>query len=180
MAEETNSPVPEADEAAASVEQPVESEGRSFLMILLPLLFVALSGGGWVAYSYYPSVVAMATTVGLDFSSDDSTDEATPVEYGQFTELQGLIVNPADSEGRRFLMVNIGLETPDESGLEQLKQKDIVVRDKILRTLSKHTISDLSDISIREQIKQELLNEINDVLQDSMIDRLYFTQYVLQ
>jgi len=149
-------------------------------LILIPLLVIALTGGGWAAFIYYPEVVAMTSAVGLDFGSDEKLDEAEPVEYGQFTELQGLIVNPADSEGRRFLMVNIGLETPDESGLEQLKMKDIVVRDTILRTLSTHTISELSNISMRENLKRELLSAINGVMQDSTISRLYFTQYVLQ
>ncbi len=77
-------------------------------------------------------------------------------------------------------MVNLGLEVNKESVLEELSQKDMVVRDTVLRLLSARTVAELADISLRETIKQELMQEINRVLAEGKVQRLYFTQYVLQ
>ncbi|GIV59792.1 flagellar basal body-associated FliL family protein [Rhodocaloribacter litoris] len=178
MAEE----IREQDAPAGAEEDPVKEKkgGKSFLLLLLPLLVLSLAGGGWIAFNHYSSLVQAAEIIGRDFSSGEKPKKEEPIQYGHFRELQGLIVNPSDSEGRRFLMLNIGLEAAKEKVLSELEQKDVVVRDTILRLLSRRTVSELSDISLREEIKQELLTAINEIVQDGKVDRLYFTQYVLQ
>ena len=94
--------------------------------------------------------------------------------------LQGLIINPSDSGGSRYLMMNIGIEAKDAGVLEQIDEMDLVIRDTILKQLSQRTVQELSDISLRDQIKEDLKESINSVLKEGGIIRLYFTQYVLQ
>ena len=176
MADEPN----EQPAATAEGDAVKTKGGKSFLLMILPVLFVALTGGGWVAFSYYPKLMLVAEVFGRDIGSDADEEEAEPIEYGQFTELQGLIINPADSEGTRYLMLNIGIEAQDAGVLEQVDQMDMVIRDKILKLLSQRTVRELSDINLRDEIKTELKQAINDILEDGEITRLYFTQYVLQ
>ncbi|WP_456427663.1 flagellar basal body-associated FliL family protein [Rhodocaloribacter sp.] len=176
MAEELN----EQPAAAPEGDAVKPKGGKSFLLMLLPVLFVALTGGGWIAFSYYPELMIVAEVFGRDIGSEESEEEAEPIEYGQFTELQGLIINPSDSEGTRYLMLNIGLEALDAGVLEEVDQMDMVIRDTILKQLSHRTVRELSDINLRDEIKLELKQAINDILKDGEITRLYFTQYVLQ
>ncbi|GIV61240.1 MAG: hypothetical protein KatS3mg044_0106 [Rhodothermaceae bacterium] len=180
MAEKPDEPVVAPGSDGDAVEAKKAGGGKSFLLMALPLLLISLAGGGWLAFSYYPSLVEAATVFGRDFGDAGEEEATEPIEFGFFTELQGLIVNPADSEGRRYLMVNLGLEVNKESVLEELSQKDMVVRDTVLRLLSARTVAELADISLRETIKQELMQEINRVLAEGKVQRLYFTQYVLQ
>lgn len=135
--------------------------------------------GGWLAYSQYPTVDAAAQQVETLFASAD-TAEAESSEYGSFYQIKGIIVNPASSEGARYLMVDVGLESADSEVISDLESKEVVVRDRIIRLLGERTSTELSDISQRDSIKTELLQSVNDVLQEGAIDRLYFTQYVLQ
>ncbi len=177
MAEEPN----ETNIDAEPQEEAVAPKGgKSFLLMLLPVLLIALSGGGWVAFSYYPQLMLVADVFGRDIGSDKSGEDAEPIEYGQFTELQGLIINPSDSGGSRYLMMNIGIEAKDAGVLEQIDEMDLVIRDTILKQLSQRTVQELSDISLRDQIKEDLKESINSVLKEGGIIRLYFTQYVLQ
>lgn len=135
--------------------------------------------GGWLAYSQYPVVDAAAGQVETLFVSADSA-EGESTEYGSFYQIKGLIVNPASSEGARYLMVDVGLESSDPEVISDLESKEVVVRDRMIRLLGERTSNELSDITKRDTIKTELLNSINDVLKEGAIDRLYFTQYVLQ
>ena len=157
-----------------------EKKGKGFILILVPVLLLSLAAGGYLAYSQYSKLTQAAAVIGQDFGSEEEQDNTEPVEYGEFTELQGLIINPSGTEGRRYLMVNVGLETGNAKVLEELEQKDIVVRDKILQLLSLRTVPELSDIALREEIKEQLLTEVNSVLEEDRVTRLYFTQYVLQ
>lgn len=172
-----------ADEAggAAADGAAVDGEGegtkkKGMLLILLPLILVGLGGGGYMAYSQYVALAAL----GYDSEEAAAEAEGEPTEYGDFLELDNLIINPSGSEGKRYLMIKIGFESDEAKTLEELTEKDVVVRDEILRFLSSKTVDELAAIEQRDQLKQDLREIINGKLTDGMITRLYFTQYVLQ
>ena len=48
------------------------------------------------------------------------------------------------------------------------------------RPPSERTVQELAEIAFRDGIKAELIERINGILEEGPIDRLYFTQYVLQ
>ena len=147
------------------------------LLILLPLVLLALAGGLYLGFTQYARLAAAAAVL-----ADDGGEEAeeAPVEFGEFLEVQGLIVNPAGTDGQRYLMLNLGLESNKGSVLEELETKEIVVRDRVLRLLSQRTVEELADIGRRDPLKDELRGAINRVLEEGEVTRLYFTQYVLQ
>lgn len=149
------------------------------LLILLPVLLIGLAGGGWIAFSYYPELARAAEILHPTAPEEEDSGTPEPIEYGQFKELQGLIINPTNSDGR-FLMLNIGLETAEPAVLEELDQKDIVVKDTILRLMSERTVQELGDITRRDTLKQVLIDALNGILNNGKIDRIYFTQYVIQ
>ena len=43
-----------------------------------------------------------------------------------------------------------------------------------------HTVDELADLALREELKQELRVAINEILEKGEVTSLYFTQYVLQ
>ena len=174
---ERDQPVPEADTASESLtEGKPKGKGR-FRLILIPLILLAAAGGAWVAYSQYGTLAGTAAALGL---GGDANDAEKPIEYGEFMEIDGLVINPANSEGRRYLMVKLGLESNKGAVLEELKQKEVVVRATVLKLLAAHTVEDLANIELRAQIKEELRSAVNAILRKGEVDRLYFTQYVLQ
>ncbi len=163
--------------SSETLEETLEPKKKSrFWLILVPVVLLAAGGGAWVAYSQY-GLLAGATTA---LAGADSTDADAPIEYGHFSEIQGLIVNPAGSAGRRYLMVNVALESESEKVLEELAEKEVVVRDTILKVLGLRTVDDLAAIEQRPALKEELRGAVNAVLHRGKVTRLYFTQYVLQ
>ena len=150
------------------------------LKVVVPVVLLCLGGGAYLAYSQYSAIASKAVALGIDVGFAAESDEEKPVEYGQFATIDDLLINPAGSGGKRFLVVSLGVETQEGAVLAELTEKDIVVRDAVLRLLSRRTAEELGAIELRTEIKDEVLSELNDILQKGEIDRLYFTQYLLQ
>jgi flagellar protein FliL len=159
-----------------------KKKGGGLVMILLPVLLVSAGGGAFLAYAKYPAIAEMAHN--FSGAKEDEEEVATEEEagspYGEFMELKDIIVNPADSNGRRLLMVSLGLETEIPTLLESITAREMVVRDTIINILGRRTVEDLAAIEQRNAIKDELLQAVNSVLAEGQISQLYFTQYVLQ
>lgn len=176
MAQPTEPVAPEA-----SAEAP---RNRSFLryLLLLPIILLPASAGAYLAYDHYPRLARTAAAIGITrgLQEDEPNPAPAPHEFGQFKIITDLMVNPAGTNGKRFLMVHIGLESRTGKVFEEVDSKDAVIRDIILRHLGRRTVEELSSVASREELKEELRSAINTVLQKGQIDRLYFTQFILQ
>ncbi|MEP0548555.1 MAG: flagellar basal body-associated FliL family protein [Rhodothermales bacterium] len=162
------------------VPDPAAPPKRRWIPIVAAIVVPAVLGA-WVAVSQQASLAAVlggpAEEVALPVEEEP---KAEPTEYGEFLELQGLIVNPAGTEGLRYLMVHVGFESEQAKALEELTMKEIAVRDAVIKILSAKTVPQLSDIGRRDSLKVEIRDTVNGMLREGQIDRLYFTQYVLQ
>jgi flagellar protein FliL len=180
---ERRKPIPEAD--AVPAEQPVEvaapaDRSWAFPLLLVLVVLSASSSGAWLAYSHQGHWSTTLAMFRLDFGADGKEALPKPVEYGQFMEIQGLVINPAESGGKRYLMLNLGLESSNAVTLGEIKQKEVVVRDTVLKVLGALTVDELANIAYRNDIKRRLRDAVNAVLGKGEVSRIYFTQYVLQ
>lgn len=135
---------------------------------------MASAGGIAIAYTQTETLDRVVAEARDWIDSDEGE-----VEYGEFHEISGMVINPADSEGRRYLAVDIGLEG-DPEAIEEIEQHEVVVQDEINNVLSEYPASRLGDISQRDSIREHLRESVNEALLEHEVDRLYFTQYVLQ
>ena len=94
--------------------------------------------------------------------------------------IENLVLNPAGSNGTRFLMVSATFELKD-SGIEnQMKEHDAEVRDHILSILGKKTVDELTDIAQREQIKKDVLESVGALFEKGAVKKVFFGQFVIQ
>ncbi|MDX1532104.1 MAG: flagellar basal body-associated FliL family protein, partial [Rhodothermales bacterium] len=129
--------------------------------------------GGALAYAQFGTLDRL-------LGSDPAADEEAPIEYGEFKEITGLIVNPAGTGGSRYLMVSVGFESASADPLAEIEEKNVVVRDTVIALLSAHSVEALTDYARRDGLKAEIRTAVNSILRRGEIDRLYFTQYILQ
>lgn len=168
---------------------------RYFWPLLAASVLLAVAAGVGVAYTQYGRLSRAAASVqppeqiaqvagsipyvrGMVDSLE--AEEGATREYGTFTKLEGLIVNPADSEGRRYLALSLAFETTSSSVAEELTDKEVVVRDAVLDLLSERTVKELTAPARRDDLKKMLLEETNRILSNGTVHRLYFTEFVLQ
>ena len=163
--------------AGATPDAVAPKKGGKMLLIILPLLAAVVGAG------------VGATQAGrfigggehAEAPAEEAHEEAEEVTFGEFHQIEGLIVNPAGSNGRRFLLVNLSLETETAEAMEELKTREPVIRDVIAGDLGQLTVEQLSAVGARDVLKDSLLVHVNEALGASAeVRRLYFTQYVIQ
>lgn len=176
--DQTNASEPAEDGGVEEAQETPESS-TYFVKLVIPLFAIASLGlGGWLAYDQYDRVDQAFSMAEETISS--MWAEKQGIQYGEFMQLENIIVNPAGTQGQRYLMVALGLEASSGDVLAEVENKEIVVRDTVLKILSQYNVDQLSSIEHRNKTKAQLINAVNGVLGGQQIDRLYFTQYVLQ
>ncbi len=108
----------------------------------------------------------------------EKTEGQTAV--GEVYQLDGLIVNPRETGGRRHLMIDLGMEVSDPLVIPELEKIDPLLRDNLLTFLSAQKVETLSDIHMREKIRERIGEIVNFYLTTGEVTRVYFIRYVFQ
>ena len=96
--------------------------------------------------------------------------------------LEHFIVNLMDKDGlgKRYLKVTIELEVNDEASKNLIEFHKAELKDTILLLLSGLSFEEINSIEGKLELKQALLSRVNQVLGGSIIQRIYFTEFVVQ
>lgn len=157
---------------------------------ILPLVGVAVAtlvlGGGVGAFVVGP-MLAGGAAEGTTVSAAEHGGEVAAASGGHGGEavsedysIENLVVNPAGTQGARFLIVTLTLVPDDGATRDQLVARDAEIRDRLLQVLAAKTVGELSDPSQREQIKEEILAAVAAVVKPGKIRRIFLPQFVLQ
>ena len=147
---------------------------------LMPALAAAVALVAGVATAFTPLVGG-----GKSASHEEAAHEEAPAseseEFGTFITLESLVVNPRDTNGRHYLMVQLGADTAKPEAVERMKEIAPAANDAVLDLLSHKTIDELSDIARRDTLKEELRTTLNGLLgAEGPVRKVYFIQYVIQ
>lgn len=91
-----------------------------------------------------------------------------------------IIVNPAGTNGTRFLLTTIGFEVRSPELLRELERKEIHVRDVLNTVLTSKRLDELVNASKREVLREEIAIEVNKLLNNGDLDRVYFSKFIIQ
>jgi flagellar FliL protein len=138
--------------------------GKYFLLTLI------LTGQGFLAYAivdkYYPDVYT-------------KMNEKDPSDYATYL-MEELVVNPAETYGKRYLLVEISLELDEEGHISLLDENIMKVKQELIDALSSRTVGQLTQVSDRQELRRELSGVINSSIGVRSVRNLYFTKYVMQ
>ncbi|MCS3663879.1 flagellar basal body-associated FliL family protein [Salinibacter ruber] len=189
----------DGDGALTEDEEPLIK--RHFLLLLALALGVAGVAGVGVTYAQYdrvgetiqaipyvgqiaqnPGTVPYADQIAgmLPFVGGDSGGDTESKKVGALSKLEGLVVNPAGSRGNRYLAISVVFEMEAPKVKKEMEKKKVIIKDAVLRLLSERTVEELSDPERRDNLKKALREEANGILSKGEVDRLYFTEFVLQ
>ncbi|MEL7833596.1 flagellar basal body-associated FliL family protein [Fodinibius sp. Rm-B-1B1-1] len=138
--------------------------GKYFLILFLVL------GQAFVAYSI------------IDKNYDaiySYTQNLIPEERGK-AEMKEIIINPADTNGQRYLLVQLSLELDNKDDLELIEEHRSKIRNNIIKYLSAKTVSELQGIKGKEDLRVELIQLINQAIDSRSVRNLYYSKYVMQ
>jgi flagellar basal body-associated protein FliL len=147
-------------------------------------------GGGTAVFAIILVVVLAVQAVSSHFilratvfskpPKTKAKEKTEKVEYGEIFQLDGLIVNPTDSRGSKHLLVDIGLQTTNAAIITELGEKELLLRDNINTFLSAQKLEVLTDIHMRQKIRERLKEIVDYNLEEGQVDKVYFIRYVLQ
>jgi flagellar basal body-associated protein FliL len=141
---------------------------------LVPVLAALLAGGGGAGFMYMQRPAPAQ-------AAEDAPAEEAPIEYGAFYEMDGVVINPRGTQGRRFFMVKVGVEAKDEKVIGAFESRSPAAKDALLDFFGALSVEQLGAVSKRDSIKEALRGRLNTILgEDGELTRIYFTQYVLQ
>jgi flagellar protein FliL len=105
-------------------------------------------------------------------------DEATGDQLTM--PLQPFVVNLSGDGGRRYLRLVLQLDLEDEEAKAEIDSNMAQVRDRLIFLLSGKTYDEIHTVQGKYQLKGEIMKSLNDLLRSPVIERVYFTEFIMQ
>lgn len=138
-------------------------------IIALALLFIVVATGAGAGFWFYKAgkIPFLKPTV--------KKEKYKTVEIGDLT------VSLSGSGGAHYLRVVPVIECQEKKPLlAEIAEKKYEIKDAMITVLRAKDIQQVRSVDYEEQMKQELLDAINDRLDSGEVERLYFTEYMVQ
>ncbi|MBC7105617.1 MAG: flagellar basal body-associated FliL family protein [Firmicutes bacterium] len=148
--------------------------GRRKRLLLLVALLLVLGGAGAATYLLLGHQIPMA-------GQGERNPPASGSQKLAHKDLKDFTVNLADADANRYLRVNIVVEYGENKELEQeLERRQTVIRDEILAFLRTKTVASIRDPAGTEKLKGDLVEIVNRHLEKGRVQRVYFTEFLIQ
>lgn len=105
---------------------------------------------------------------------------ATASEVTEVFLVSDMIVNPAETNGTRFLNTTIGLGVTDKLVKVTLEEKSAQVRDALISILTTKTIPELVHPDGKKILRREIIRKVDSMITPYHILEVYFVDFVLQ
>jgi flagellar FliL protein len=158
------------------------------IIIAVFVLLLAMMGGGFfLLWSQMSATVAQVQMQNgtTEASEQEQVDEQED-KMGPVYRLDTLIVNLADQGGKRYLRVTMELELKaneeidNSEVIEEIEQRLPQLRDTMLMVLPTKQYADISTTPGKIALRDEIIAKLNSFLKKGQIDKLYFTEFVVQ
>jgi flagellar FliL protein len=101
-------------------------------------------------------------------------------EKADFYHLENIIVNPAGSQGSRFLMASVAIQLPDSKVEARFKEREVMLRDIVISTLERQTMEQLNRPGARDSVRDELVRRIQPIAGTDEPLQIFMPQFVIQ
>jgi flagellar basal body-associated protein FliL len=198
MSEPTQDPRPDAPEGAAATPAPARPAPNPPLVVLIAVVVLALGAGATLGgLLLAPRLVRAKQAAAASEAADphgrkgkrdrkdkkEKKDKKGETGKSPVYKLDNIIVNPAGSQGQRFLMCSVAIESEDSRALDVLREHEIELRDRVVTMLSQIDMERLTAQGARDSLRAELLATILPVLGPDGEDvelKVYLPQFVVQ
>ena len=179
---------PDAAQQPAKTTEP-EAEGglsmRKLLLFGIPVFVVQLV----IVYFVITRLFVPASSASLDpvaAAAMRGQGVRAPGDYAGGTSavsiyvVKDIIVNPAGTNGTRFLLTTIGFEVSSPEARRELELKDVQLRDLLNTILTSKDMVTLSLVDQREALRQEIARKVGAMVQSGTLHNVYFSKFIIQ
>jgi len=154
---------------------------KLLLMFIGAQLVMAVGAFSFVKFYLAPKI---------QYAYEHPFEEPAVREKGEIHLIENLLVNPAGTNGTRFLSTSIGIETSKLEGGGEGEGEAMaaagfaaispIVRDILNAVLSSKTMEELSSVEGKSRLREEILTKLNEAVAPDSVYNVYFVDYVLQ
>ena len=94
--------------------------------------------------------------------------------------IDNLVLNPARSQGSRFLLVSIAVEVADAELSELVSEREFEIRAALILVLGAKSTEELTDIEKRPAIVEEIHDAIVEIMGPDVVRHVFIPQFVIQ
>ncbi len=125
-------------------------------------------------------VSAAEENTGAQENKENKT-EAPKESFGKFIyTMEDVIVNPTGTSGQRLMLASVNIDVVSDEQLKYLKEREPIVKDLIISTISSKTIAQLGQIGFKDSLKTELSGSIKKKFPTIKVNDIYFSKYIMQ
>ncbi|MEA3372368.1 MAG: flagellar basal body-associated FliL family protein [Campylobacterota bacterium] len=81
---------------------------------------------------------------------------------------------------RRFVKTKITVRTSNEDVSEELKLKNVLIRDSVIKAMSSKRFDEIGTAQGKLKLKEEIAKGINRIVKEGEINEVYFTEFIVQ
>ena len=166
----------EEDAKEEDAKEEIQPKKPFLKFVILGVMVVALGAGGYLGWD----LLVKGKKEGP--KTPKSRPQIRREETGIIYPLESFIVNLMDKAGlgKRYLKVEIILEIGGEEAKRVVDGQKPRLRDTILLLLSSQSFKEINTMEGKLELKQALLSRINQTLGEGIVQRIYFTEFVVQ
>jgi flagellar protein FliL len=98
----------------------------------------------------------------------------------KMVELSNIIVNPAGSQGTRFLMTSVAISVTTDEAQKLLSERQVELRDRITSILETQTMAQLTAPGARDTLKVRIAGEVSGIVGPKVPLKVFLPQFVIQ
>jgi len=178
MAEEEAEKKEEDEGSAEEAEAPAK---RSKLPLLLGLV-VLLAGAGGAAWYLGLLPFGGAAPEGAEAvaAHDPTTGMVDPSKLGAMLALEPFIANLSDASGGRYLKTTFQLEFEADAVPHEAESRMPQIRDLLLTLLTSKSFDEIRTPAGKQNLREDIINRVNQVLDGPTVRAVYFTEFIVQ
>jgi flagellar FliL protein len=169
----------EQETEGGTEEAPSGGKGKLIGIVAVVALVAAAAGYGGATFMATPAEPAPSEELADAGAEGEEMDEGSSKMERTVVALKPFTVNLRGGGGGRMLRLEVQLEI-DSKHAEAFELKKPVLRDAVLTLVSDQTYADLEGLDGKTHLRDALLRRLNAVLEDIRIQRVYFTDFVVQ
>ena len=150
---------------------------RNMVILILGVVFSSLFALFTVGNYIAPKIERRkAERESVSFSKTGDSD----LENLIFYQMDPIIVNPAESNGERYLKATVSLEAYDPQIINEIDKRLPQIKNQINNILSSKRIEQVQRNEDKERLQREIQSRINGLLSTGNIYNVYFEEFVYQ
>lgn len=151
---------------------------RPAAIIGITLILLLLAGGGFAGWTLLKSKGSTEPASSGEVSGSEANLDAAPLTYTLNTYIVNLMGNSGMSN--RYLKVGVLLGISNPSYIPVVEKYKPMLDDAALILLSSKTYNDLATVEGKIVLKQEFISRVNQILGGNVVNKIYFSEFVVQ